>query len=405
MKGIVKMKKSLLKRIAASIAAVIMMSAFSSCKKEAAAPANDDGTTVTEAAEVTEATEPYVSSVNDGIRDLPSMELVKEIKIGWNLGNTLDASDAKDLTSETSWGQPYTTKEMITAVKDAGFNIVRIPTTWFNHMDGDNNVDEAWMNRVQEVVDYAYTQDMFVILNVHHEDWHDPYYDNEEAAAEKLKALWTQIGTRFENYSERLIFEGMNEPRKRNTGLEWNGGDKEGHEVVNHLNAAFVETIRGLGGNNAKRHLMIPSYAASFVPAAMDDFAVPEGDDKLIVSIHAYTPYEFALGEDLTKREFSPDGGSANDVIYLMDTLKTKFIDNGTAVIIGEFGARAKANTAIRAEWATYYVSKAKEIGVPCVWWDNAAVSGLGENFGLLNRRTCTWEFPEIIEGLMKGLE
>ena len=396
------MKKGLLKRITAAVTAVIMVTAFSSCGKESGeAPASDDGTTVTEAA----ATEAYVSSVNDEIRDLPSMELIKEIKIGWNLGNTLDASDAKDLTSEISWGQPYTTKEMITAVKDAGFNIVRIPTTWFNHMDSDNNVDEAWMNRVQEVVDYAYTQDMFVILNIHHEDWHDPYYDNEEAATEKLKALWTQIGTRFENYSERLIFEGMNEPRKRNTALEWNGGDKEGHEVVNHLNAAFVETIRGLGGNNAKRHLMIPSYAASFVPAAMNDFEVPEGDDKIIVSIHAYTPYDFALGEDLTQRLFTPDEGSANDVIYLMDTLKTKFIDNGTAVIIGEFGARAKANTDIRAEWATYYVSKAKEIGVPCVWWDNASVSGLGENFGLLNRQTCTWEFPEIIEGLMKGLE
>ena len=86
-------------------------------------------------------------------------------------------------------------------------------------------------------------------------------------------------------------------------------------------------------------------------------------------------------------------------------TLKTKFIDNGTPVIIGEFGARAKANTDIRAEWATYYVSKAKEIGVPCVWWDNASTSGLGENFGLLNRQTCTWEFPEIVEGLMKGLD
>ena len=396
------MKKGLLKRITAAVTAVIMMSAFASCNKEnEEVPASDDGTTVTEAA----VTEAYVSTVNDEIRDLPSMELVKEIKIGWNLGNTLDASDARDLTSEISWGQPYTTKEMITAVKDAGFNIIRIPTTWFNHMDSDNNVDEAWMNRVQEVVDYAYTQDMFVILNIHHEDWHDPYYDNEEAATEKLKALWTQIGTRFENYSEKLIFEGMNEPRKRNTAMEWNGGDKEGHEVVNHLNAAFVETIRGLGGNNAKRHLMIPSYAASFVPSPMEDFVVPEGDDKLIVSIHAYTPYEFALGEDLTKREFSPDGSSANDIVYLMNTLKTKFIDNGTPVIIGEFGARAKANTDIRAEWATYYVSKAKEIGVPCVWWDNASTSGLGENFGLLNRQTCTWEFPEIVEGLMKGLE
>ncbi|MDE5741291.1 MAG: glycoside hydrolase family 5 protein [Oscillospiraceae bacterium] len=393
------MKKSLLKRVAAAATAAIMIAAFSSCGKEEDAPASDGETTVTTTASGAS------SAVNDEIRDLPSTELVKEIKIGWSLGNTLDAPDAKDLTSETSWGNPYTTKEMITAVKDAGFNIIRFPTTWGNHMDEKNNVDEAWLDRVQEVVDYAYSQDMFVILNIHHEDWHDPYYETEEAAIEKLTALWTQIGTRFAGYDEKLIFEGLNEPRKRNTAFEWNGGDKEGHDVVNSMNAAFVETIRGLGGNNAKRHLMIPAYAASSTPAALNDLIIPDGDDKIIVSVHAYLPYMFALDGDLTQREFTPDEGSASEIVSLMDTLKTKFIDNNIAVIIGEFGARAKVNTDIRAEWATYYISKATEIGVPCVWWDNGAFSGMGENFGLLNRNTCTWEFPEVVEGLMKGLD
>ena len=346
-----------------------------------------------------------VSAVNDEIRDIPSTELVKEIKIGWNLGNTLDSTGESGVESETSWGNVVTTKEMITTVKDAGFNIVRIPTTWGIHMDENNVVDEAWMNRVQEVVDYAYSQDMFVILNIHHEEWHDPYYDNADAAEEKLKALWTQIGTHFAGYSERLIFEGMNEPRKRNTAFEWNGGDDEGREVVNRLNAAFVETIRGLGGNNAKRHLMIPGYAASSSDSALRAIKVPEGDDKIIISVHAYTPYAFALSDDFAARNFSPDDSSANDIVYLMDTLKTNFIDKGTPVIIGEFGARAKANEDIRGEWATFYVSKAKEIGVPCVWWDNGAFSGNGENFGILNRSSCTWEYPVIVEGLMKGLE
>lgn len=395
------MRKGLLKRSIAAATAVLMMTAFSACGKEGEdAPASDGETTT-----VTTANGGAASAVNDEIRDIPSMELVKEIKVGWSLGNTLDATGASDLTSESSWGNPVTTKEMITAVKDAGFNIIRFPTTWGSHMDENNNVDESWMNRVQEVVDYAYSQDMFVILNIHHEDWHDPYYETEEATIEKLKALWTQIGTRFADYDEKLIFEGLNEPRKRNTAMEWNGGDKEGHDVVNHMNAAFVETVRGLGGNNAKRHLMIPAYAASSTPAALNDLAIPEGDDKIIVSVHAYLPYMFALNEDLTQREFTPDVGSASEIVSLMDTLKTKFIDNNIAVIIGEFGARAKANTEIRAEWATYYISKAKEIGVPCVWWDNGAFTGTGENFGLLNRKTCQWEFPEIVEGLMKGLD
>lgn len=345
------------------------------------------------------------SAVNDEIRDIPSTELVKEIKIGWSLGNTLDSTGGSGVDSETSWGNIVTTKEMITAVKDAGFNIIRIPTTWGIHMDENNVVDEAWMNRVQEVVDYAYSQDMFVILNIHHEEWHDPYYETEAEVTEKLKTLWTQIGTRFAGYDEKLIFEGLNEPRKRNTPLEWNGGDDEGREVVNNFNAAFVETIRSLGGNNAKRHLMIPGYAASSSDSALKAIKIPEGDDKIIVSVHAYTPYAFALSDDIAARNFSPDDTSANDIIYLMDSLKTNFIDKGIPVIIGEFGARSKANEEIRGEWATFYVSQAKAIGVPCLWWDNGAFTGTGENFGILNRSTCTWEYPLVVEGLMKGLE
>ncbi len=383
-----------LKRLGAAITAAVMLAGLTGCGK------ND----VQEIADETSAAVTDTAAAHDEIRDIPSVELVKEIKIGWSLGNTLDATGKSGLDSETGWGNPLTTKEMITTVKDAGFNIIRIPVTWGQHMDSENKVDEEWMNRVQEVVDYAYSQDMFVILNIHHEEWHDPYYDNFEAAKAKLVALWTQIGTRFADYDERLIFEGMNEPRKRNTNLEWNGGDAEGHDVVNQLNAAFVETIRGLGGNNAKRHLMLPTYAASSTSSAINDFVLPEGDDKLIVSIHAYLPYAFALGGDVTQREFDAEG-NASEILYLLDTLNEKFISNGIPVIIGETGARSKANEEERAEWATYYISKAKEYGIPCLIWDNNAFNGTGENFGLLERITCTWKFPEIIEGLMKGLE
>lgn len=394
------MKKNTVRKIVSAVVASFMLLSLSGCGDKNTA---DGG----EAANDSDSTEqaPYVNVVNDEIRDIPSIELVKEIRVGWSLGNTLDSNGGTGVDSETSWGNIVTTKEMITTVKNAGFNIIRIPVTWGIHMDENNVVDEAWMNRVQEVVDYAYSQDMFVILNIHHEEWHDPYYETEAESTEKLKALWTQIGTRFAGYNEKLIFEGLNEPRKRNTGVEWNGGDDEGREVVNHFNAAFVETVRGLGGNNAKRHLMIPGYAASSTDSALRAIKVPEGDDKIIISVHAYTPYAFALSDDFAARKFSPDDSSANDIIYLMDTLKTTFIDKGTPVIIGEFGARAKANEDIRAEWATFYVSKAKEIGVPCLWWDNGAFSGNGENFGILNRHSCTWEYPVIIEGLMKGLE
>ncbi|MBP1561837.1 MAG: glycoside hydrolase family 5 protein [Oscillospiraceae bacterium] len=381
-------KGKIVKMICAAVLSASMVAGFTGCGNKTDNPAEE----TTAAVEKRE------------MRDISSAELVKEIKIGWSLGNTLDATGGSGVESETSWGNPVTTKEMITAVKDAGFNTVRIPTTWGPHMDANGVVSEEWMNRVQEVVNYAYEQDMFVILNIHHEDWHDPYYDTAEASTEKLKSLWTQIGTRFADYDEHLIFEVLNEPRKRNTGMEWNGGDKEGHEVVNQMNAAAVEAIRALGGNNAKRHIMLPTYAASSTDSAIRDFVLPEGDDKLIVSIHAYLPYEFALGGDLAKRKFDPEG-NASEIVHLMDSLKTNFIDKGIPVIIGECGARSKANSEDRAVWAEFYIRSAKAIGVPCVIWDNNAFSGTGENFGLLDRRTCTWKEPDIISGFMKGLE
>ena len=187
--------------------------------------------------------------------------LCKSITIGWNLGNSLDAT-GNDYNSETSWGNPVVTKELIDAVREAGFDAVRIPTTWFNHSDSDLNVDDAWFERVHEVVDYAYNQGMYVILNVHHENWNDPYEDSYKAASKKLKNLWKQIANEFKDYGSRLIFEGMNEPRWRNTNFEWNGGNSEGRSVVNKLNADFVKAVRSTGGNNKYRALMIPTYAA-----------------------------------------------------------------------------------------------------------------------------------------------
>ena len=229
-----------MRRIGAAVIAAAVIMTFSGCKSNEGTASSDSEESETTISVSTNNT----SSASGQIRDIPSSELIKEIKVGWCLGNTLDAHDPEaghqDVTSETCWGNPVTTKEMMTAVKNAGFNIVRIPVTWGNHMDESVIVDEEWMDRVQEVVDYAYSQDMFVIINIHHEDWHDTYYDNADASTEKLKTLWTQIGNRFEDYDEHLIFEGLNEPRKRNTPQEWNGGDKEGHDVVNQYNAAFV---------------------------------------------------------------------------------------------------------------------------------------------------------------------
>lgn len=344
------------------------------------------------------------------IRDIPSTELVKEMSIGWNLGNTLDATGS-GLEAETYWQSTTTTKEMIDLLKTSGFNVLRVPTTWEGHMDDEGNIDVEWMDRVQEIVDYGIDNDLFVILNIHHEEWHFPSNKDLDAKKAKLKKVWEQIAERFKNYDEHLIFEGLNEPRKKGTNVEWNGGDREGQDVVNQFNAVFVETVRNSGGNNKLRHLMIPTYAASSSSSAMKAFKMPdENDDKLIVSVHGYAPYNFALNTKGTAEWSVDNAADTNAIDQIFRDIENYFLYEGYAVIIGEFGSINKLvntsitgdNTEDRIAHAEYYMKKAREYGIPCVWWDNHAFVGNGENFGLMDRGATPpcWKFPEIVTAL-----
>ena len=327
------------------------------------------------------------------------VELCGRITVGWNLGNSLDATGS-GMSSETSWGNPKTTKELILKVKEAGFDAVRIPTTWYNHLDSDFNISEEWLARVQEVVDYAYDEGMYVILNVHHENWNDPYESTLPDVKKKIKKLWTQIANRFESYGERLIFEGMNEPRWKNTEFEWNGGNAEGRRVVNAYNECFVETVRATGGNNRYRALMIPTYAAS--SSGLDGFTVPQ-DKSVIVSVHAYSPYNFAMNPSGTTK-FDPNNTSdTQELTWLAGTLYDRFISKGTGVIIGECGAVNKNNYSDRVNWAGYFPKLFKSKGIPVFLWDNNAYGSGNETFGQLHRDTLVWEYPEYIKAFVKA--
>ncbi len=327
------------------------------------------------------------------------VELCGRITVGWNLGNSLDATGS-GMSSETSWGNPKTTKELILKVKEAGFDAVRIPTTWYNHLDSDFNISEEWLARVQEVVDYAYDEGMYVILNVHHENWNDPYESTLPDVKKKIKKLWTQIANRFESYGERLIFEGMNEPRWKNTNYEWNGGNAEGRRVVNAYNEYFVETVRATGGNNRYRALMIPTYAAS--SSGLDGFTVPQ-DKSVIVSVHAYSPYNFAMNPSGTTK-FDPNNTSdTQELTWLAGTLYDRFISKGTGVIIGECGAVNKNNYSDRVNWAGYFPKLFRSKGIPVFLWDNNAYGSGNETFGQLHRDTLTWEYPEYIKAFVKA--
>ena len=393
-----------LKKLAAALlSAAMVMSCFTACKGN---ESNSDSPDLNEADVSAVTSTPEMTPM----RDISSMELIKEMKVGWSLGNTFDSikgnPDGSETPAdwETAWGQPVTTKAMIDSVKAQGFNVLRLPVTWEGKFgEGpDYTIDPDWLARVKEVVDYGIANDMFVIVNLHHEEWHMPQADNKENAEAIIRALWSQIADYFADYNELLIFEGLNEPRLKGTPSEWNGGTAEAREIINGWNAAFVETVRSKGGNNAKRHLMVPTYAASSLQSVLGDFVVPD-DDKVIVSIHAYLPYSFALADNSqAKLEWhADDPADTRDIDTLFATLKELYIDNGQAVIIGEFGTRNRMNTDYRVECAKYYVTKATEVGIPCVVWDNNAFVGNGECFGLFDRKTFEWRYPAIIEAMM----
>ncbi len=330
---------------------------------------------------------------------MSAAEIVKDMKIGWNLGNTLDCYNVTWEVSdfETAWGNPRTTKAMIDTVKKAGFNAVRIPVSWNEHMNG-NKIDGDWLNRVNEVVDYVIDNDMYAIINVHHDDytWLNPSKADEAAVKAKLVSIWEQLSDRFKDYDQHLLFEGMNEPRIIGGQDEWTGGTAEEREVINHLFQAFVDTVRKSGGNNSSRALIITSHAASIEADAVNDIVVPD-DDRIIVSIHYYSPWDFAGGEN-GKSDWGSDS-EKKELDKGFDFLKSKFIDKGVPVIIGEFGATNKNNDSVRASYMEYYVKSAKSRGITCFIWDN----GTKDEFGLLDRNSLTWYFKNVVDATVKG--
>lgn len=347
---------------------------------------------------------------NDKVTMKSAKEVVSEMGVGWNLGNTLDSHgdwiydycDGTPSDFETSWGNPVTTKAMIDKVKEGGFKTIRIPVTWRQHMGQapSYTVDEAWMNRVNEVVDYAIDNGLYVILNIHHEEeWCIPTLEKEEECTEKLTALWNQIATRFEKYDSHLIFETLNEPRLIGSPEEWGGGTSEGRKVVADYNEAALKTIRSTGGNNAKRAVMMPTYGATGAQIAREDFRVPE-DPNVIVSLHSYSPYFFAMTASGTNK-----WGTEADKLDLEAELTgyyRYFRKKGMQVVIGEFGTISKENVEARVEHAKSYIEIATKLGIPCVWWDNGYYKENEDNsFQLLDRKNLTWTFPEIKDALI----
>ncbi len=342
---------------------------------------------------------------SDEMRDISAMDLVAEMTAGWNLGNTLEATGGKGLSSETSWGNPKITKELIDTVCEKGFDSIRIPITWGNHVSDapDYTIDPEWMDRIEEVVNYALDDGMYVLVDTHHEEfWRIPDAEHVEAVDAENIAIWNQIAERFKDYGDHLIFEGLNEPRVKGSANEWNGGTEAERDIVNRLNKSFVDTVRATGGNNEKRLLLITTYGDSPIAEAVNQLEIPE-DDHIGVAIHAYEPYAFTFANGEDWELFKWDGSHNGDIIKLMSNLSRNFIQKGIPVLLTEYGAVNKdENTEEVVKWAEAYVSRATTAGIPCFWWDNGIYNQSGEKFAILNRKSLTWYREEVVDTIIR---
>ena len=330
------------------------------------------------------------------------MVFTEQLGPGWNLGNSLEAVCADGRYSgnalELYWQNPATTKEMIDEVCRAGFTLLRLPVTWEGHMDEQGKIDEQWLGRVKEIVDYGIDNGMYVIINAHHDTWFEPLPENEEYARNKMRDVWQQVGGYFAEYDNHLLFEGMNEPRWIGSAEEWTGGSSETAAIVNGLNQVFVDTVRGLGGRNEERYLLVATYGNSVEECALEAFTMPEGE-HLIVTVHAYIPYGFAMDVQGKNVWESRD---AKEIGAVMKRLGERFVSKGIPVLIGEFGAVDKGNSEERLKWLKDYMEAAKEYRIGCIWWDEGGWPG--ETYGrfrIYDRDRQEWLFPEIQEVLV----
>jgi endoglucanase len=341
-----------------------------------------------------------------------AQQIAKEMKVGVNLGNTLEA-----ICGEDAWGAGHTSQRLIDSIKAAGFNTIRLPVAWFCHSDTVNSIiDEAWLARVKEVVDYCMNAGFYVIINAH---WDQGWLENRVNTANQYQvnqrqaAYWTQIADFFIDYDERLLFAGANEP---------NVHDATAMSVLMTYHQTFIDAVRATGGNNSSRTLIVqgPSTDIDETNKLMNTMPTDEIEDRLMVEIHYYTPYQFCLmskdeswgkmfyywgKENHSKTDVTRNAtwGEENDVEKLFGLMKTKFIDKGIPVILGEFGAYKRklnppSDQALHDASVEYYlryvVKSASEKGIITYYWDTPG--------GLFNRNTGAVRDRGILNAIMQ---
>lgn len=353
--------------------------------------------------------------------------------VGWNLGNQFECSapgqDGESMAignpdnadnAETAWGNPVVTKKTIKAVKEAGFNAIRIPVRWQCHITNPRamSVSKTWIARIKEVVGWCLANDLKVIINVHHEKWLEstPYYKNKEENCQKLALLWMNIATEFANYDYRVAFAGTNEVHE--PGI-WGAPNAENLAVQNAYNQVFVDVVRATGGNNQKRNLLVQTYVCNpDFGINNGDFIVPtdtegNGNDYLTVEFHYYNPYDYC-GEckyfwwgETYKQYGEISLTTEKNMIDFFDKVVNVWGKQGLGVCIGEWGVtdHYKGDADRQHENMSYYcktfVTEARNRGFSTFIWDNNKFGSGPEMFGIFDReRGMKVKAPWILNGI-----
>jgi endoglucanase len=342
------------------------------------------------------------------MRDITSLQLSKLMAPGWNLGNSLEASP-----NETGWGNPVVSQALLTAVKAAGFKSVRIPVAWAQHADANDNISAAWMARVTEVVGYARNAGLYTIINIHWDGgWMQPTFARQAFVNARLTKFWTQIANNFRNHDDYLLFAGTNEVMFEG---DYGPPTLEYRTVQSGFNQVFVNAVRATGGNNAKRHLVVQAFNTN-IDHASSYFTLPSDPaaNRLFLEVHYYDPFNFSINERSSIWQW---GSIATDPAATetwaneayadaqFRKLKSRFIDAGIPVLLGEYGAITRTEHdptgAYRKYWAQYITRAAFQHGVVPVWWDNGYLGN--RQMGLFNRSTGAQGFPDVIRAIVNN--
>jgi endoglucanase len=379
---------------------------------------------VTQVVTVTQAGNPLTITADNTGMSSDAMTLAQKMKVGWNLGNSLEAmSVAGDVYtgSETVWGNPKTNKTLIDGVKAAGFNAIRIPCAWNPYIEdaATYRIKDSWLSRVKEVIDYVVANDMYVIINIHWDGgWLEehPLYANQVEVNKKQKALWEQIAVYFRDYDEHLLFAGTNEVH-----ANYNTPTAENITVQQSFNQTFVDAVRSTGGKNAWRNLIVQAYNTN-ITFAKDYMTMPTDaagtSNRLMAEVHFYDPYDFALDATSTKYLWGADyAGNANTSAWAQEAwvdeafgiVKTKFVDHGIPVILGEYAAILRSSLPsgladhikARNHYLNYVTKSAKANGLIPFYWDAGATGN--NSTGLFDRSTGQIAHSDAVDAIISG--